>query len=240
MILPLAKKMISYEKEILSSVRNAEKKGRELKIKVKAAQPFVSNVISQFHHDFPDISIILMYRGSDDGTPDIIIDADAANPFEYIPTGDGRRVEHREVVFREDIVIALPRVLSPVKPESMSYDEILDYQLIGINSDYSLGTIEEYYSKLYGFNIRHSIICDNPSIMTSLLSNGTGIAFVPAKTWMLQNNLSINLIPFRTGQWVRYLRARPTAFRDNRETVDAFLDYTARAARRIDMTEVVR
>ena len=239
MIIPLVRKMLSYESEILEVSRDAEKKASELKIRVKAAQPFITDVISRFHHDYPDVNIILMYRDSGDGTPDIIIDADAVNPFEYIPSVDSRRVEHREVVFCEDIVIALPRVLCPVKPASMSYDEILDYQLIGINRDYSLGTIEEYYSKLYGFNIRHSIICDNPSIMTSLLSNGTGIAFVPAKTWMLQNNLSINLIPFRTGQWVRYLRVRPTAFRDNREIVDAFLGYTAVAARRINMAEVV-
>ncbi len=239
-ILPLVEKMISYETEIMEVCRDSERKACELKIKVKAAQPFISNVISQFHHDYPDINIILMYRGSGDETPDIIIDAQAANPYEYISADEGGRAGHRDVVFMEEIVIALPRILCPVKPRSMGLDEILDYQLIGINRDYSLGIIEDYYSKLYGLNLRHSIICDNPSVMTSLLSSGTGIAFVPAKTWMLQNNPSINLIPPETGRWVRYLRAGPTAFRDNRDTVDAFLGYIGRAAEKIGMQKLVR
>ncbi len=233
MLLPLVTKIISYETEILELSRDVKKKARELKIKVNAAQPFISNVISEFHHDYPDINIILMYRDSRDETPDIIIDAQATSPYDYVSSTDGIRVEHREVVFKEDIVIALPRVLSPVKPDNMGFDEILDYQLIGLNRDYSLGSIEEYYAKQNGLNFRHSIICDNPSIMTSLLSNGTGIAFVPGKTWMLQNNLSINLIPIRSGRWVRYLRARPTGFRDNRDIVDAFLGYIEKGAEQL-------
>ncbi len=228
-LLNTAEKMLFLEKEIIRIASNAKNSASELKIMARAAHPFIVSVVSKFHHDYPDVSIIFLHDASGFDSPDIIADATAVDPEVGMPTEVGSYIGQNDIIYKEDIVVAVPRILRPVCSSPFTLEDLLEYELIGLSSSYALGTIEEYYSMFYGLNLHHSIICDNSSVMRNLLMNGTGVAFVPSKTWLWQNNPALNLIPFEVGKWVRYVRIRPTHCRDyNRDMADRFMGYIAR------------
>lgn len=217
-LLAPVEKMLSCEDEILSACRELKTGVHELKIKMDAAQPFVIDVISRFHHEHPDVRIQMVHDENIDGMAGIIISAFAERP----KTTD---CSHSPIIFEENLLVAVPRILNPVCESPITLDYLLENELIGLSKKYSLGIIEEYYCKLYNLNLNHSITCDNPSVMRNLLINGTGLAFVPSKTWMLQSNPALNLIPFEIPNWMRYILIQPTGYSSSKDISDSFMKY---------------
>ena len=214
-ILPIVERMLSYETEIVNTCKDFEAGKSELRIKMCAAQPFVMDVVSSFHQEFPNIQIRMIQDEKLEGEPDVIIDASLEKPFK----------KQGAIVYKEEIVVAVPRIINPVNESYITIEYLSENELIGLSKKYPLGEIEEYYCSHYALNLKHPIICDNPSVLRNLLINGMGIAFVPSKTWILQNNPSLSLVPFEIPDWIRYITAETTGYRNNSTVPEQFLQY---------------
>ncbi len=187
--------MLRCKSEIENKCTTIETGISELHINMHAAQPFAIDVLSHFHHANPDIRINMIHAVETKWPTDIIINACIAEPKD-----SGIRI-----IYKEDIVVAVPRILNPVYEAPITIDYINENELIGLSKKNAMGIIEEHYCSHFNLNLKHSIICDNPSVMKNLLINGTGLAFVPSKTWLFQNNPALNLVPFEIPNWVRYI-----------------------------------
>lgn len=229
-IRPIVEKMLFLENEILEKFKENKKDTFELKILASAAYPFLVDVISNFHHNYPNINIVFLNDKTANEYPDIIVDASIFNPQIGIPK---ENIE-KEIIYKENIVLAVPRILKPICPSPFTLEELLEYELIGLNKNYSLGAIEEYYINYYNLKLHHSITCDNSFVMRNLLMNGTGVAFVPSKTWLWQKNIAINLVPFEIGNWTSYVRIKPTYYREyNKKMTSIFMEYIEKGLREL-------
>lgn len=217
-IIPNIEKMLSLEDDILSSCNGEKNKKAELRIDTSIAQPLLIEVLSHFTHDYPNVRIKLITDEEKEGKPDIALSS-------YINEGNIQTGKDSAITLKEELVVAVPRILMPVYKGPITMDYLLENQLIGLNDSNPLCQVENYYIDKYNLNIKHTIICDNPSIMTKLLINGTGIAFVPSKSWLLQNNPSLNLIPLEYSNWSYYITIRATDYRNNNEIKQIFMEY---------------
>lgn len=228
-ILPIVEKMLFLENEVLDLFKGNRKDTIELKILTRAAYPFLVDVISNFHHDWPNVNIVFLHDKTANEYPDILVDASVFNPQIGIVKN-----KDREIIYEENIVLAVPRILKPICPNPFSLEELMEYELIGLNKNYALGEIEDYYINYYNLDLHHSITCDNSFVMRNFLMNGTGVAFVPSKTWLWQKNVALSLVPFEIGNWTRYVRIKPTHYREyNKKVADIFMEYIKKGLREL-------
>ncbi len=218
-ILPLAEKVLLSIHEIESTSKDIKSGSSELKIRAEAAQPLVVDAISLFKQKYPETAIRMIHEEECFDRPDIIIEASTSiNESEYFQS------TNEMIVFKEDLLVAIPRILNPVAESPVTLDYILDNELIGLSKKYALGNIEEYYCSRFNLNLRHSIICDNPSILLNLLMNGSGIAFVPSVSWLFKDNPAIKLVPFEIPGWSRYIKIHATEYRASNDAKFKFME----------------
>lgn len=218
-ILPLVEKALHSIYEVESACKDIKSGSEELKIRAEAAQPLLVDAISLFRQKYPHVAIRLIHEEECFDRPDIVIEAstsiDESNLFSS---------SNELIVFKEDLLVAIPRILNPVVDSPVTLDYILENELIGLSKKYALGNIEEYYCSRFNLKLKHSIICDNPSILLNLLMNGSGIAFVPSVSWLFKENPAINLIPFEIPGWTRYIRIRVTNYRETNDAKYKFME----------------
>lgn len=211
-IIPYIEKIMSYQKEIMNTCQG-KFESEELFIEARAAIPIVIDVVSHFHQDYPNIKIHMTNEENRDEVPDLIIGASC----------DAVLKSNIQAVYREQIVIAIPRILVQSYDIPVSYDFIRENTLIGISKNYSFNKIEEHYLNYNHLGLKHSIVCDSPAMLRNLLNNGTGIAFVPSKTWLLQRNPALKLVCFEGQDWSLDITIEQTFFRDNSDIVSLFI-----------------
>lgn len=213
-ILPYIERMLSYSMEITDMCRRNAIGYDEIRIRAFDATPIVIETIAKFQRIYPETIIKLLQNDSVEDIPDIILDATTQKPDEQI-TG---------LSYKEEILIAIPRVISPVVDNPIPFDFIQENELIGMSENYAIRRNEEYYGRLLGLRLKHSIVCDSPSVLRNLITNGTGVAFVPSKTWLFQNNPAITLARLEGLPWYRYITLRATGFRQNKSIVSNYID----------------
>ncbi len=215
-IIPYVERILAYESEIVSACKNNWGPEKEIFIETHAAIPVIIDVVSRFHHNHPEIKIRMTNENINGEVPDIIIGA-----TEIVPS------QGLDVILKEHIVLAIPRILNQSYDVPVTSEFISENTLIGISRNYSFSTIEEHYMAVYYKNLRHSIICDNPAMLRNLLNNGTGVAFVPSKTWALQKNPAIKLERIDGPEWPFYITVERTGFRTNKALVELFVSELA-------------
>lgn len=212
-ILPYIERMLSYGMEITDICRRNAIGYDEIRIRAFDATPIVIEAIAKFQKIYPETGIKLLQNDSAEDIPDIILDATTQKPDE----------QTADMSYKEEMLIAIPRVISPVVDSPIPFDFIQENELIGMSENYAIRRNEEYYGRLFGLRLKHSIVCDSPSVLRNLITNGTGIAFVPSRTWLFQNNPAITLARLEGLPWYRYITVKATGFRQNRTMVGNYI-----------------
>lgn len=212
-IIPYIEKMLNYENEILELSLKESSSPLEIILEVHDAIPIIIEVVSKIHSEHPEIKIKMVNEKRDNEKADIIIDA-----THFIIN----QKDHYSI-FKDKIMLAIPRILYQNYDEPIPYEFISENTLMGISNNYSFGEIENYYLSKCFEKVKHSIICDSPSMLRNLLSNGTGLAFVPEKTWGLKRNPSIALAHLEGPEWPIYINVKRSFFRNNNSLIDLFI-----------------
>lgn len=228
-ILPLVSELFECEQGILDVCRGFSKEVSEMFIFADSSQPFIIDVASRFHHENPNNSFHFVNNDSFETRADIIITCSSEKP-------ESIGGSCREIVLKENILVAVPRILRPVYESPITLDYILDNDLIGLGEKCSWGKVEREFLKRHGISLTHSITCDNSSVMGNLLMNGTGLAFVPEKTWLLQSNPAIHLIPFEIPGGVLHTRIYAPYKKNRNECIDSFFSFLLAELKKLDVT----
>lgn len=216
-ILPYVVKIMQYEKEIKSLCSNIELEKNKIRLSVLAGSAVVSNIISSFLKEHPEIDLVIQQKApsQNDTEPDLIIKASRTKPVG----------ENSIVALEERILLAVPRGHELATQTSMDLAELQHYQLISLKKNLALREFEDYHCSQKNIVLKHSIECDNPSIVRSLISNRLGVALVAEKTWLFKDQSSVVLIPFNDTSWKRYIIIEKTGFRNNIEILKPFVEY---------------
>ncbi|MDD3996659.1 MAG: LysR family transcriptional regulator [Sphaerochaetaceae bacterium] len=217
-IFPHVEKMIQYEKEIISVCSNIEAERNKIRLSVLAGSAAVSDIVSSFLKEHPEIDLVMQQKdlSQDDTEPDLIIKASRTKPVG----------ENSIVALKERILVAVPKEHELASHTSIDLEELQHYHLISLKKNLALREFEDYHSAQKNIVLKHSIECDNPSILRSIISNGLGVALVAEKTWLFQDQSSVVLIPFNDTRWARYIIIEKTGFRNNDEILKLFIEYT--------------
>lgn len=216
-IVPCVEKILQYEEEIKRLSKNADREVRTVRLLVLAGSAMFPGIITTYRILHPHIDFNVIHKNSADiEPPDLIIKA-----------GDEfRRLKDNEtLMLTEKILMAVPKNHKLAEKDVINVRDLPDYELIGLNGNLSLKNIEEIFCKREGITLKHSIECDNPSILRDLISRGIGPALVAEKTWLFQQQTSVKLIPLDNPMWKRDIIIEKTGFRNNHALVDDFSDF---------------
>jgi DNA-binding transcriptional LysR family regulator len=216
-ILPYVIKIIQYEKEIKTVCSNIDSERNTVRLSVLAGSAVISTLVSSFLKEHPEIDLILQQRGLSQGDTesDLIIKACRTKPT------DPKCI----IALQEQILVAVPREHELASHTEIELEELQHYHLISLKKDLALRELEDYQSSQKNIVLKHSVECDNPSILRNIISNGIGVALVAEKTWLFQNQSSVVLIPFKGPKWTRYIVIEKTGFRNNEEILKVLIEY---------------
>lgn len=218
-IFPIVSGVLDGEQDIIDACNDFSKESQELFIFTDSSQPFIIDIASRFHHANPDTSFHFVNNDGFETKADIIVTGSSDDPS----SSEGQ--SRREIILKEKVLVAVPRILRPVYESPITLEYLLDNDLIGLGDKYSLGKVERGFLERHGIALTHSITCDNSSVMRNLLMNGTGLSFVPEKTWMLQGNPAIHLIPFEMPGCILYTRIYAPSKRSKGGCIDSFFSF---------------
>jgi DNA-binding transcriptional LysR family regulator len=210
-------KIIKYEKEIKLICSNIDIERNKIRLSVLAGSAAIFEIVSSYLKERPEIDLVMQQKGlsQDDTEPDLIIRASRTKPVE----------ENCIVALRERILVAVPKNHELASHTSINLEELQHYHLISLKKHLALREFEDYRSSQKNIVLKHSIECDNPSILRNIITSGLGVALVAEKTWLFQNQSSVVLIPFNDTSWARYIIIEKTGFRNNEETLKFFIEY---------------
>lgn len=216
-ILPHVKKMLQYEKEIKTICSRIDAETHTIRLSVLAGSAIIPSLVSSFLKEHPHIDLILQQKGlsQDDTESDLIIRACRTKPT------DPKCI----IALQEQILVAVPKEHELASHSEIELAELQQYHLISLKKDLALRELEDYHSSQENIVLKHSVECDNPSILRNIISNGIGIALVAEKTWLFQNQTSVVLIPFKGSKWTRYIIIEKTEFRNNEQMLNVFIEY---------------
>ena len=98
-------------------------------------------------------------------------------------TGGIYRDHRYEVLFEEEIVLAVPAGHPLAKARRVCLSDLMDQELIGLNENWALGRIVSQNLQKQELRPETTVWVDNPSLMRDLLRKGLGIALVPSLSW---------------------------------------------------------
>ncbi len=217
LIVPYVEKILQYENEIKITSANRDKETKTVRLLVLAGSAVIPGIITAYHSMFPQIDFNVIQENSKGSEqPDLIIKA---------RTESSKLNENEIVILKEKILVAVPKDHELSNRDTITSKELQKYELIGLNRNLAMRTIEDEYCKRDGINLCHSIECDNPSILRDLITRGIGPALVAEKTWMFQFQSHVKLIPIVDPYWTREIILEKTNFRNNSDVLEQFKNF---------------
>lgn len=202
--------LLRYTEEILSSLQNLRmemdqlnnRKKAHLAIDLQAASQLMLPVIKTFQAKHKDIQISILQNkqeqklsASDAGpaVPDIIITADYKQP------------SRGKVLFKEELVLAVPEKHMLAGRDSVALHELEDERFIFLTQTKRLRQIIDYYCRKAHFTPKISLESDDLGMVKALINSGFGISIIPATSW--RGSLHENVIQLRISscKCIRYI-----------------------------------
>lgn len=190
----------------------AEPEREEIRICIMAARWIVMLAVEQFMKSFPQVSIVISHKYSENEDYDLIINDDLfeSNGLE------------RRVIISEEIALALQNNHILGSREHIVIEELKNENFISMNSENSLCRVTKKFCDEHGFVPNNVIQIDDPFYMRKCVELGLGVAFVPMLSWrgMFSEAVTLKKIVGFSRNLCAYRRVNTYMSR----TVEAFLE----------------
>jgi DNA-binding transcriptional LysR family regulator len=191
-----------------------------IRLRILAGTPLVTKAVIHYKTHEKDINFKI-FQQSGEYVADIEIFSAGCGPEDIsapIRTSNS-------YIFREDILLAVPRESKYADMESIQLAMVKDEEFVCLGKKKKFRNICDAYCMQAGFTPKVCFECDNDASILGLVVAGGYISFWPQYTWEDVDKNSIALIPISAPQCRREITIRCNADNKRHPEATKFFDY---------------
>lgn len=193
-----------------------------LHLQVFAASAMVPRLLYDFISAYPEVQFHMVQQVNLDEF-DVCINA----------TSDASLPPNSELLFEEEVMLAVPPTHPLAFRESINLAETKDEHYIMLRKGSTLRTIANSFCNKAGFEPQVLFEADNPSLLREMISMGLGVAFLPCISWKSVIDERIKLLRITDMSCKRKIYMHVPSGRTASHTVSTFKQYTMEYFRKI-------
>lgn len=171
---------------------------RTVRLSVRAASSLLPQLLLQLRKAHPEMDLQVVQ--DQDRYADLTIDATLDETWPH-----GTRL-----LLKEEVVLAVPKVHPLAAQEAVYPEDLCQYPFISLCQGRAMRDIEDTLCARGDITPHRAVECDTPATLRGLVTQGLGIAFAASRSWFVEPDTQVQLIPLAPRHW-RYVTLRPAA-----------------------------
>ena len=205
-----------------AEVKNlAEIEGRVIRVNVLAASTIITDMVIGFKRIRPDAIFKLIQN--EDKIADITVTTDHFD----------ETISSNDIVFKEEILLAVPKTSKYAKMESISLADVKDEDFINLVGSKKLRSICDKFCLKAGFMPRSVFESDSLLAVKNLIAASVGISFWPEFTWGKIESHDVKLVPIISPECYRQIVVKYHKSENHSSITREFYDYVAEQFKQI-------
>ncbi|UWD48342.1 LysR family transcriptional regulator [Clostridioides difficile] len=190
----------------------------QIKLIVLTASGLILDVLSEFKKSHPNISFKLVQH-----VPKSTVDYDfdiciTSYCFEF-------KSSNYEVLTSEEIFIGVPYNNPLSKLNSIYFKDVQDENFICLEKGTNFRKITDRFCSYAEFEPSIGFECDSPSTVYNLIKEGYGVGFIPKKSWCIDYESSIKLLPIKDIKCEQFIELYWTNNKFLKKSTRMFIDF---------------
>lgn len=197
-VLPHAEKMLDERAAILKLCQRAPCfPSATIHVSMSSASLYFPQILKLFSAANPGIIVNLTQSGETQPRADI----------EIFSTPVPARAQAVQTAFYEPLSVVVPRHHALAAQSEISLAQLSQYPIMRLRRHADMRAIEDYFFEREHLQIASTMECDAPAMFRKIICQGLGLAVIPARTWQIEKNHDITILPIQ-GNCGRYISIR--------------------------------